>query len=160
MAQTSIYTYQIKKGAVAAPLFENCETISLIFDTHSVEAKYNEVERVLCLYFGDIEFFSTKYESLTLSLKDLESFEGVIRIRTTSKLDLPVVEDTTFTDYSKTVSILEEKKKLKTRSSTYVLASDQRQFSIDGDRWYEVDCLGTSLCKDITQEVLDLFAGL
>lgn len=60
-------------------------------------------------------------------------------------------------DYAQTITDLEKIGCITIIPSTNYLASDDRKFSFVDDPLvaYEVDCLGTSLCQDITDRVVD-----
>lgn len=60
-------------------------------------------------------------------------------------------------DYTQTISDLERLGCVKTMPTTNYLANDERKFSFVDDPLveYEVDCLGTSLCQELSDRVVD-----
>jgi hypothetical protein len=61
-----------------------------------------------------------------------------------------------YTDYSKLITVLEERKMIKTRETENLLATDLREFQFENE-WYLVDILGTALFPKITQQIIDLY---
>jgi hypothetical protein len=59
-----------------------------------------------------------------------------------------------YIDYPRMIDDLERAGKIKTKASTGFMATDPRKFWFLGDtQQYEVDCLGTGLCKYISERV-------
>jgi hypothetical protein len=61
-------------------------------------------------------------------------------------------------NYSRIIDDLERHKLVTIFPSTMILATDPRKFILKNSKEeYEVDCLGTTLCEDITEMVLSLW---
>jgi hypothetical protein len=64
-------------------------------------------------------------------------------------------------DWSRTIDVLVEHNVVTTSPSESFMCTDPRRFSFrDGsddhsNQWWEVDCLGTGMCADITEKVVD-----
>lgn len=56
-------------------------------------------------------------------------------------------------DYPKMIDDLEKNKIVQTKPSNGYLVNDSRKFWFPGEEEYEVDCLGTKLCVEITEKV-------
>lgn len=121
-------------------------------------------------YFGDLDIIGYSSEfRVSPSSSGYSSSEfgdstrdAVITVRTNAKLaELNDCSYTTeqFYDFPAIVTELEKAGVVKCSPSESYLADDPRVFHYRGEE-YQVDCLGGSLCQDITDEVVAEFKRL
>jgi hypothetical protein len=70
-----------------------------------------------------------------------------------------IVKEKIIYNFPQMITDLESKGKVTVRKSENIFSIDGRYFTYGGKEW-AVECLGTKLCRDITNEVIDEWYGV
>jgi len=167
MASVETYIYQVERGVKESDL------LAFLHDSLYITTS-----------FGDIKFI---YDPLTQLMHPVSIPDRYIEVwpldPLTPRKFLALLSDSHFLvyhssarfghrlvdmrihfDYSKTIDELEKAGRVKTVVSKNYLANDPRKFSFVNDQQncgeYEVDCLGTKLCQDITDLVVEAWIDI
>ena len=103
-----------------------------------------------------------KFSTLApVTLEELQALPIQMAVGMTTVVipDLQPTHTHEYLDYSKTITQLEKAGLVQTKLSTLMMATDGRKFVYKGEEW-EVDCLGTSLCQEVTDEIVALWRHL
>jgi hypothetical protein len=116
---------------------------------------------------GTHSYFPAKIQAKPYTLKELYGLLPGVQKVTIEFQDIPPhfeMYKNSYTDYSKTITDLEEHGLVQTFPSTNILRTDDRCFQIPNSKEfnavYEVDILGMAHSQDLTQRVVDMWHSL
>ncbi len=88
----------------------------------------------------------------------INTFEGIIVLKTEKKQEMKGFKEKkiSYLDYPGMIDFLEKKKVIETTPSENIMCVDLRRFTLHKQS-YEVDCLGTDLCRQLSDELRQLY---
>lgn len=157
----TLYTYTIKKyipSNINEMIMKSSSVFLDVGDGVGVSFLYDEVDNILHpnFFVGTEEPIFTNPVDVRILIGAVVQYDFSLNITTLFKyesiysIDSIQIKEKTIKDYSKMITELEEKGVVKITKNESFLATDPRSFIFDGKE-YPVDCLGTSLCMDITE---------
>jgi|WetSurMetagenome_2_1015567.scaffolds.fasta_scaffold459088_2 hypothetical protein len=168
MASFNVYTYRwavpstddidtikhLIEGGINATLGANGVTTTFLYDRE---------ERLLhtTTYTGTITPIFRRPIDLVTFIEFIKSSKCILDVKTRIDHDtLKPVEVSEVVNYPVMITDLENLKLIETRPTSSVMAWDDRKFRFIGeDVFYDVDCLGTRLCSDISERIKNIWIG-
>lgn len=160
MATYPIYSYRISDPRLATQLFPGSIAISVRVGERSLRFIYyvdGEIEAIQPVIGAAYSYTGpTRYTDF---FKDIGHREVIVETAAPHH----TLQPTTVVhriSWSKTIDDLAAKLLVQVEPSQSFMCTDQRRFRFGNDEeWWEVDCLGTGMCPDITERVKDLWCG-